>query len=242
MHDGWARASPVGVAVPSFWGRVLAAPDTIPPMGAAMAAEVAPTPQSQWERATPENWMYPPETGWTYAQVEELGLPFDWDLVDGTIVPRGMTKQWHDDVRDGLHFALRQQRSKPFRVNSERCVLFDETNVQRPDVVVFDQTGLDRDSLGCVPVEKVALAVEVVSHGSRSDDRFRKPGVYAAAGIDYFWRVERGEDGEPVVYEFWLHHEAGVYAPSPEIPVHHGKLTTSVPFPIEIDLAELLED
>ncbi|MFD3516160.1 Uma2 family endonuclease [Streptomyces sp. NPDC058657] len=209
-------------------------------MGAAMAAEVAPTPQ--WERATPENWMYPPANGWTYGQVRELGLPFDWDLVDGTIVPRGMTNQWHDDVRDGIFFALRQQKCEPFRVNAERCVLFDETNVQKPDVVVFDQSGLERGSLGCVPADRVALAVEVVSTGSRSDDRFRKPGMYAAAGIDHFWRVERGEDGTPVVYEFWYHHEAGVYAPSPETPVHRGKLTTSVPFAVEIALTSLLED
>ncbi|MEU8886649.1 Uma2 family endonuclease [Streptomyces sp. NPDC048442] len=208
-------------------------------MGAAMAAEVAPTPK--WERATPENWMYPPESGWTYAQVEELGLPFDWDLVDGTIVPRGMTNQWHDMVRDGIGFALRQGRVQPYMVNVERCVLLGERNAPKPDVIVYDHRGLDPITLGCVPIEKVVLAVEVVSDGSRTDDRFRKPGMYADAGVDYFWRVERGEGSLPVVYEFWLHHEAGVYAPSPETPVHHGKLTTSVPFPMEIDLDSLLQ-
>lgn len=44
-----------------------------------------------------------------------------------------------------------------------------------------------------------------------------------------------------MVHEFWLHHEAGVYAPSPERPLHTGKLVTSVPFPADIGLRELIE-
>jgi Uma2 family endonuclease len=204
-----------------------------------MTARETQTPQ--WERANTENWMYPPQGGWTYGQVRELGLAFDWTLTDGTIAPRGMTSQWHDMVRDGLGFALRQARVGPYAAGVQRCVLLDEGNVPRPDVVVYDHRGLDPLILECVPVGTVALAVEVVAHGSRTDDRFRKPGMYAAVGVPYYWRVERGEQGRPVVYEFWLHHEAGVYAPSPETPVHQGKLRTSVPFPVEIDLDALLE-
>ncbi|WP_229845138.1 Uma2 family endonuclease [Streptomyces cinnamoneus] len=207
-------------------------------MGAVMAAEAR---YQQPERATPENWMYPPADGWTYDQVKELVLPFDWELVDGAIVVRGMANQWHDDVRDGLLVALRLANRPPYRVNSERCVLVDEANPAKPDVIVFDTRDLDRRSIECVPVQRVLLAVEVVSKGSRTDDRFRKPGMYADAGISYFWRVERGEDDVPVVHEFWLHPEAGVYAPSPDRPTHTGTLKTDVPFPVEIDLRGLIE-
>ncbi|MFI9239327.1 Uma2 family endonuclease [Streptomyces sp. NPDC053079] len=192
------------------------------------------------ERATPENWMYPPADGWTYDQVKELVLPFDWELLDGAIVVRGMANQWHDDVRDGILVALRLANRPPYRVNSERCVLVDEANPAKPDVIVFDARDLDRRSMECVPVERVVLAVEVVSKGSRTDDRFRKPGMYADAGIRYFWRVERGEEDVPVVHEFWLHPEAGVYAPSPDRPTHIGTLKTDVPFPVEIDLRSLI--
>nr|WP_280726467.1 Uma2 family endonuclease [Kitasatospora sp. MAA4] len=55
----------------------------------------------------------------------------------------------------------------------------------------------------------------MVSPGSRSEDRYLKPGLYAEAGIPYYWRVERGENDLPEVYEFWLDRESGVYAPAP---------------------------
>ncbi|KAF4410943.1 hypothetical protein CRI70_20870 [Streptomyces sp. Ru87] len=193
------------------------------------------------EQATPDTWMYPPEGGWTFDQVKDLDLPFDWDLVDGNIVVRGMTALWHDLVRDGLYHRLRSVRRDPFAVNVERCVLIDENNVQKPDVAVYDKRGLDVFTAECVPVEQLALAVEVVSPGSRQDDRVRKPAMFAAARVPHYWRVERGEDGLPVVYEFWYHHDAGVYAPSPEGAVHRGKLATEVPFPVTIDLHSLVE-
>ncbi|GAA1909626.1 hypothetical protein GCM10009837_37440 [Streptomyces durmitorensis] len=113
--------------------------------------------------------------------------------------------------------------------------------VPKSDVIVFDKTGLDIATLDRIPAEKVVLAVEVVSPGSRKDDRFLKPGMYAEAGIAYYWRVERGDEIAPVVHEFWRHHESGVFVPSPERPVHTGKLTTEVPFPIDIDLRSLIE-
>ncbi|WP_240976264.1 Uma2 family endonuclease [Streptomyces telluris] len=207
-------------------------------MGAVMAAEAA--DHSKRKKATPDNWMYPPPGGWTYEQVKELVLPYDWELVDGAIVVRGMANQWHDDVRDGLLVALRLAGRPPYRVNSERCVLVDEANPTKPDVVVFDSTNLDRLTMECVPVERVVLAVEVVSQGSRTDDRFRKPGMYAQAGIACFWRVERDENDLPVVHEFWLHPETGVYASNPDRPTHTGTLKTDVPFPVEIDLENLL--
>lgn len=48
-------------------------------------------------------------------------------------------------------------------------------------------------------------------------------------------------DDIPVVHEFWRHHEAGVFVPSSERPVHTGKLITEVPFPVGIDLRSLVE-
>lgn len=48
------------------------------------------------EPATAENWMFPPKEGWTVDQVKDLDLPFDWELVDGVIVPKGMAVTWHN--------------------------------------------------------------------------------------------------------------------------------------------------
>jgi Uma2 family endonuclease len=79
------------------------------------------------------------------------------------------------------------------------------------------------------------LAAEVVSRSSRSNDRFRKPALYAQAGIPCYLRVEldplhvvayrRGADG---VYE-----EVGRAEP-PEV------LKLTDPFPITIDPAALV--
>lgn len=203
-----------------------------------MAAEAR---YEQWERATPENWMRPPEDGWTYDQVRELVLPFDWELLGGKIVVRGAAKWWHNRVRNQLYFRLETVRREPFAVDAEQSVFFDDSNVPRPDVVVFDKTGLDISTVDCIPVEKVVLAIEVVSQGSRSEDRFFKPALYAGAKIDHYWRIERGEDDLPVVHEFWLHREVDCYIPSPEHATHTRKLKTDVPFPIEIDLRSLIE-
>ncbi|MFC0599663.1 Uma2 family endonuclease [Streptomyces palmae] len=186
-------------------------------------------------------WGEPPVEGWTYEQAKKLDLPYEFELVDGAIVVRGMTNQWHDMVRNGIFVALWNAVVPPYRAEAERCMMVDECNTPKPDVLVFDKRDLDAFTLECVPVAKAILAVEVVSHGSRSDDRFRKPGVYAEAGIPYFWRVERGQDDLPEVHEFWLHPEAGVYAPSPDRPTHVGTLKTDMPYPVEIDLRTLVE-
>ncbi|MFF2040004.1 Uma2 family endonuclease [Kitasatospora sp. NPDC058170] len=184
------------------------------------------------------DWMHPPSQGWTYEQVKDLDLPFEWDLVDGVVVVRGQTNQWHDQVRDRLFMAVFNARVAPYAANVERCVLLDEDNTTKPDVVVFDKTGVDVFELECLPPGAVVLTVEVVSPGTRAADRFRKPGQYAEAGIPYYWRVERGLDNLPIVHEFHRDEEKGVYLP---VAQHEGVLRTSVPYPVEIDLAAVVE-
>ncbi|AUG79338.1 hypothetical protein CFP65_4601 [Kitasatospora sp. MMS16-BH015] len=188
--------------------------------------------------AEPIDLMHPPSQGWTYEQARELDLPFDWELVDGAIVVRGQTNMWHDLVRSGIERVLFSVRQLPYAVLAERCVMIAEDNVTKPDVVVFDKTGLDAFDLECLPVEAVTLAVEVVSFGSRSADRFRKPGQYAEKGIPYYWRVERGTDNLPVVHEFRRDTEQGVYLP---VAQHEGLLRTDLPYPVEIDLKQIVE-
>lgn len=192
------------------------------------------------EKATPDTWMYPPAAGWTYEQVKDLDLPFDWELVDGAIVVRGMTNVWHNRVRDRLYFALESARRAPYAVAAEQCVLVDDYNPPKPDVLVYDERDLDVFALECVPVERTRLIAEVVSPGSRREDRVRKPAMFAEARVPYFWRIERGEDDFPAVHELWLHHDMGMYVPAPERPVHTGKLVVDVPFPVEIDLQRLV--
>ncbi|MGW2596157.1 Uma2 family endonuclease [Streptomyces klenkii] len=214
-------------------------------MGAVMATGAGyehPQRPAPDEPATRDNWMYPPAGGgWRWDQVRDLVLPFDWELLGGKIVVRGAAKWWHNLVRDELYYRLRSARPQGLVINSEQSVMFNENNVPRPDIVVFDRRGLEVAKVDCIPVENVVLAVEVVSPGSSAEDRFLKPGMYAQAGISYYWRVERAEGDVPEVHECWRHKEAGFYVPSPDRPVHTHILKTDVPFPIEIDLRSLIE-
>ncbi|MBH1935052.1 Uma2 family endonuclease [Streptomyces sp. AV19] len=193
------------------------------------------------EKATPDNWMFPPAEGWTYNQVKDLDLPFDWELVDGVIVVRGQTKLWHDNVRDELRYYLRRAAPDEYRVNVERCVMLSDQTIIKPDVVVSDRKELEFLGVECTSVDKVRLAVEVVSPGSRSDDRFRKPAQFAQAGVPFYWRVEL-EDESLSVYEYWLPVGGSAYVAAPLHPVHREKLVTEMPFPVEIDLAALVEN
>ncbi|UNS97617.1 Uma2 family endonuclease [Streptomyces tubbatahanensis] len=189
-------------------------------------------------RAT--DWEFMSEEGWTFDQAQELDLPFDWELVDGMIVVRGRAMLWHNQVRDELRDALKQARTMPLKVVTESCVMLDKENVRQPDVIVYDPTGLNLFETECVPISNVTLAIEVVSPGSRSQDRVLKPAQYAAAKVPYYWRVELERDNQLAVHEYWLNADTRSYIPRPERPVHRRELTTDLPFPLKIDLAEFL--
>jgi len=81
----------------------------------------------------------------------------------------------------------------------------------------------------------VRLAIEVVSPESEDRDRLLKPVRCAQAGIPHFWRVEES-DGQPVVYVYELDPASMAYAITG---IHHAKLALTVPFAIDIDLANL---
>ncbi|MBU3067641.1 Uma2 family endonuclease [Nocardia sp. NEAU-G5] len=175
--------------------------------------------------------------GFTYEQVSRRDLPFDWELIAGRIVARGRIGYWHRVTRETLAGGLQRARRAPYAVFADRRLLADEFTVARPDIVVVDES---RVPAGCapeyVPAESVALVVEIVSTISYSDEWFRKPQLYAAAGIANFWRVERGQDDRPIVYQYWLDDESGAYDPAPA-GVHAETLTTAVPYPVHVDLS-----
>ena len=58
-----------------------------------------------------------------------------------------------------------------------------------PDVLLLRQPVETRNHF-FLPAQ-VALAVEVVSPGTKRRDRLEKPAEYAAAGIPHFWRIEQ---------------------------------------------------
>ncbi|WP_330263867.1 Uma2 family endonuclease [Streptomyces griseorubiginosus] len=190
--------------------------------------------------ATTETWMLTPVEGWDFDQVREVELPFDWELVDGVIAPRGRVALWHNHVRGGLAGVLSTTETGAYRVVSGQAVVVGARNVVRPHLIVFDLRGLDPFAIECVPVERLALVVEIVSPTSRQDDRVRKPALFAAHKVPYYWRVELDRDQKLAVHEYWLNADTLAYFPAPSHPVHHDKLVTELPFPVEVDLEALV--
>jgi Uma2 family endonuclease len=178
--------------------------------------------------------VVPPPEGWTVADVDALpdrdGVRYE--LVDG--VPHVMTppRIEHQNALLELHLALRVTAPPGLRVVQGVGVLLAEDQRPIPDLVVV--SAADR-TLFNIPADDVVVAAEVVSPSSRSDDRFRKPALYAQAGIPCYLRVELdplhvvacriGADG---LYEEVARAEPGEVL----------KLTE--PFPITIDPAALV--
>ncbi|WP_051055331.1 MULTISPECIES: Uma2 family endonuclease [Kitasatospora] len=181
--------------------------------------------------------MNAPARGWTGEEIGDTEFPFSWELVDGLVTPVPLHDWWHDRVRDSLNAAVRPQAVEPVSVIGPTTLVFDPCNWVRPDMVVYDASGLDVRTTVTLPLRSVLLTVEVVVPATRSTDRFRKPAQYAGGGVPSYWRVERGDDDVPVVHEFRLDPEQGVHLP---VAVHEGSLRTELPFPVEIDLKRLV--
>ena len=178
----------------------------------------------------------PAQEGWTVADVDALpdrdGVRYE--LVDG--VPHVMTP-----ARGRHQTAARRVANELEATAPPGCAVFESVGVvlapdQRPipDVVVLRDTSLDTDLFN-FPVDLVLLAVEIVSPSTRSDDRFRKPALYAQAGIPCYLRVEL-DPPHVVAYRIGadgLYEEAGRADAG-------AVLTLTEPFPITIDPAALV--
>ncbi|NUW40153.1 Uma2 family endonuclease [Nonomuraea rhodomycinica] len=103
-----------------------------------------------------------------------------------------------------------------------------------PDVAVVSVDRTETYAATYSP-EEFLLVVEVVSPSSRAQDRLLKAGVYAAAGIPVYWRVEMDEG--PTVYVYEL--DGKTYGP----PMAHKAGTVAdlhAPFPVSFDPADLV--
>ena len=180
--------------------------------------------------------LAPSPQGWTIEDVDALpenGLRYE--LVDG--VPYVMSPP-----RIRHQFALRRLANELEAAVPSDLLVVEGVGVilapdQRPipDLVVI--RGADPDSeMRNVPAAQVALATEIVSRSSRSDDRFRKPGQYAQAGIPVYLRVEL-DPPHIVAYRLGAdgrYEESGRAEPG-------RPLTLTEPFPFTIDPAVLLK-
>ncbi|WKN19435.1 Uma2 family endonuclease [Streptomyces sp. JUS-F4] len=181
-------------------------------------------------------WPVPPQDGYTVDDLFTLpDLPPHTELIDGSLVFVSPQRDFHSTMIDLLMTGLRSTAPPEVKVRREMTVVLDRRNAPEPDISVVRTeavTGLD---VTRYQAADVLLAVEVVSPDSEARDHEAKPHKYATAGIPHFWLVEMtGTDQHPVVRVYELDPVTKVYALTG---IHHDRLKTGVPFPVDIDIS-----
>ncbi|MEV0178391.1 Uma2 family endonuclease [Streptomyces sp. NPDC050625] len=181
-------------------------------------------------------WPRPPVGGWTADDLDRLpNLPPHTELIDGSLVFVSPQTRFHLRTVRLLEYALLSQVPDAYDVDREFSVKLDRRNRPVPDVLVYRADADTGPQQTWHHSDAVVLAIEVVSEDSVERDREVKPRKYATAGIPHYWRVEESE-GLPVVYAYELDRSTGTYSITG---IHHERLKTAVPFPIEIDLTAI---
>ncbi|GAA4531059.1 MULTISPECIES: Uma2 family endonuclease [Nonomuraea] len=199
-----------------------------------MTAEAVSIPMAP-ESSLPD-WIFPPPEGFTAEDLDHLPhLPAHTELIDGSLVFVSPQLDFHTSTIYLLEAGLRRAAPKGYRVRREMSVKLGPRQRPEPDLIVLKPGADVRSSATYYPAGDVALAVEVVSPESEERDRKRKPLLYAEAGIPHFWRVEN-DSGRPVVYVYELDPATRAYVPTG---IHHDRAKVTVPFDMDIDLAEI---
>ncbi|MEU1663315.1 Uma2 family endonuclease [Streptomyces sparsogenes] len=163
-------------------------------------------------------------------------LPRHTELIDGNLVVASPQTGFHSVTICLLESGLRRTVSDAFRVRSRMTIVLDPRNAPEPDVLVVRAEAVRSGEQDRYEAADVVLAIEVVSPDSEERDRDAKPRKYAAAGIRYFWLVEKKEGRRPVVHTYELDPVTKSYAITG---IHHERLKLTVPFTIDIDLTEI---
>jgi Uma2 family endonuclease len=172
-----------------------------------------------------------------YAQLGETGWGYT-ELMEGRILVSPSPTVKHNLAGFALARQLHPQLPDTARVIPDvdvdlGLVPADQPGlVRRPDLVVVESkaiTRVDQDG-GLLGAADVLIVVEIVSSDSRRLDYVIKRHEYADAGIPHYWIVDLEK---PVsLLDCHLAEEFG-YADSGEIT---GTFTTTVPFPVDIQL------
>jgi Uma2 family endonuclease len=145
----------------------------------------------------PQDWLFPPPGGWTLRDVQNLPEDCRVEVLDGALIVNPSPLPVHQRITRRLAAALEPQLPAGWQLEVDVDVMLaeDPLDYLTPDIVVFkaDVPLTTRP----IPGEAVLLVVEVVSKGSRREDRGAKPLAYAEGGIQYFWRLEGPASGMP---------------------------------------------
>lgn len=180
-----------------------------------------------------------PHTGQLMTRDEYFAL--DWreyrrtELEEGVFVLRPSPSRRHQRVLMRLSRQIDDQLPPSHEVFHNTDVILqaaDPSTIRQPDLVVtpFVKT---EDPL---VASDILLAVEIMSPETRELDLGRKAEEYADAGIPYYWVVDI-DSAEPSIAVF--NPGANGYVREPATT---GRLTTTMPGDLTIDINALLDD
>ncbi|MEV5774251.1 Uma2 family endonuclease [Streptomyces antimycoticus] len=174
---------------------------------------------------------------WTLDAV--LALPEDTsqrvELVGGQLMMSPAPGLPHQRASHRLHVLL-EQAAEAVGADVE---VFEAINIVVPDgllipdLAVIDAAAAEASPVA-VPAHDVLAVVEIASPSTRVTDRKLKPTLYAAAGIEHYWRIEL----EPAPRLLASRLRNGSYTDQP--PLLAGAVARlEEPFPIEFDPGSL---
>ncbi|TCO65888.1 Uma2 family endonuclease [Actinocrispum wychmicini] len=188
--------------------------------------------------ALPQDWLIRRAGGWTLRDVQRLPEDYRVEVLDGALIVNPSPLPVHQRIARRLAAALEGQLPAGWQLEVDIDVMLAENPLDyvAPDIVVFP-AALPLTTRP-VPGNAVLLVVEVVSQGSRKEDRGSKPIAYAEAGVPYYWRVEGPASGEDVVTVYV--HELPPGASRYDITgVYESKLEVELERSVSIDLTAL---
>lgn len=151
------------------------------------------------------------------------------EIVDGTAQLRPSASKRHNRLARLLANALDVAAGADWNADTGFDLRLRDVplNNRRPDVTVYRA-----DTIDVTPArpEHVLLVVDVVSPGSETTDQ------YAAAGIQFYWRVEQAATGAPLVHTYVLDPAAGRYRDGE---FFAGVVKVTAPFAVEVDLGRI---
>lgn len=171
---------------------------------------------------------------------EFIGLPEDnshrYELQEGVLIVSPRANSLHQRVQRRLMDVLNGQLPPEWEAVADVEIVTIPgypANVRVPDVVVVRED-LVSAAVPRFAAEDVLLAVEIISPGSSQTDTVLKPVEYAKAGIPHYWVIDLDEPLSLAVHQL-----AGDFGYQ-EAPTVTGTLATAEPFPLRVDVPELV--
>lgn len=136
--------------------------------------------------AMPIEAFRPPFTVDLLFDLPESDLRFE--VLEGQLVVSAAPQPVHNIAVDRLRTLLDRLVPDDVEVITNTAVRMPDGDGPIPDILVT--TAEPAEHPRGIPAELVHTTIEVVSPSNASDDRFKKPPMYARGGIPCYWRIE----------------------------------------------------